>query len=348
MQDRSTMTLAEYLYSVFWKFVVGYVWYRSLLFRPLAGLERKASLHILLWLTAAAVLALSLGFRRRKNGWISSACVFLPFGLYTVLAYAKTFRTRILLILVLTVVLAMGLTAVMFWGRRLSRRRFRARVSRWKYLMVCTAVSASVCLIGSVGWHAFLEGELFPAAVKAQASAVDKAQAQTIASNISEVLKLQPEVWQDLTTAQRIDTMQTICNIEVYYLGLPCAVTVSGSNLPENTLGSYDDSSRAVSISIEHLENDPVEEVLDTLLHEIYHCYEHRLAEVYTSADPELQRLRLFRDAADYAGEVAQPVDPEEDYSAYAAQAMETDSRIYAATGVQEYYDRIAAYMAQN
>ena len=96
------MTLAEYLYSVFWKFVVGYVWYRSLLFRPLAGLERKASLHILLWMTAAAVLALSLGFRRRKNGWISSACVFLPFGLYTVLAYAKTFRTRILLILVPT------------------------------------------------------------------------------------------------------------------------------------------------------------------------------------------------------------------------------------------------------
>lgn len=320
MQDRSTMTLAEYLYSVFWKFVVGYIWYRSLLFRPLAGLERKASLHILLWLTAAAVLALSLGFRRRKNGWISSACVFLPFGLYTVLAYAKTFRTRILLILVLTAVLAMGLTAVMFWGRRLSHRRFRARVSRWKYLMVCTAVSASVCLIGSVGWHAFLEGELFPAAVKAQASAVGEAQAQTIASNIS----------------------------EVYYLGLPCAVTVSGANLPENTLGSYDDSSRAISISIEHLENDPVEEVLDTLLHEIYHCYEHRLAEVYTSADPELQRLRLFRDAADYAGEVAQPVDPEEDYNAYAAQALETDSRAYAAAGVQEYYDRIAAYMAQN
>ena len=342
------MTLAEYLYSVFWKFVVGYVWYRSLLFRPLAGLERKASLHILLWMTAAAVLALSLGFRRRKNGWISSACVFRPFGLYTVLAYAKTFRTRILLILVPTAVLAMGLTAVMFWGGWLSRRRFRARVSRWKYLMVCTAVSASVCLIGSVGWHAFLEGELFPAAVKAQASAVDEAQAQTIASNISEVLKLQPEVWQDLTTAQRINTMQTICNIEVYYLGLPCAVTVSGANLPENTLGSYDDSSRAVSISIEHLENDPVEEVLDTLLHEIYHCYEHRLAEVYTSADPELQRLRLFRDAADYAGEVAQPVDPEEDYSAYAAQAMETDSRAYAAAGVQEYYHRIAVYMAQN
>lgn len=194
------MTLGGYLYSVFWKFVVGYVWYRSLLFRPLAGLERKASLHILLWLTAAAVLALSLGFRRRKNGWISSACIFLPFGLYTVLAYANTFRTRILLILMLAAVLAMGLTAVMFWGRRLSRRRFRARVSRWKYLMVCTAVSASVCLIGSVGWHAFLEGELFPAAVKAQASAVDETQAQTIASNISEVLKLQPEVWQDLTT----------------------------------------------------------------------------------------------------------------------------------------------------
>ena len=88
--------------------------------------------------------------------------------------------------------------------------------------------------------------------------------------------------------------------------------------------------------------------MLDTLLHEVYHCYEHRLVEVYTAVNPELQRLRLFRDAADYADEMAQLVDPEEDYSAYAAQAKETDSRIYAATGVQEYYDRIAAYMAQN
>lgn len=342
------MTLGEYLYSVFWKFVVGYVWYRSLLFRPLAGIERKTSLHILLGVTAAAVLVFSLGFRRRKNGWISSACIFLPFGLYTALAYANTFCTRIRLILVAAAVLAAGLTAVMFWGGRLSRRRFRARLSRWGYLMVCTAVCASACLIGSAGWHAFLEGELFPAAAKAQASAADEAQPQTIASNISEVLKLQPEVWQGLTTAQRIDTMQTICNIEVYYLGLPCAVTVSGANLPENTLGSYEDRSRSIRISIEHLEKDPVEEVLDTLLHEVYHCYEFRLAEVYTAAAPELQRLRLFRDAASYAGEVAQPVDPEEDYQAYTAQALETDSRIYAAIGVQEYYDRIAAYLAQS
>jgi len=41
-------------------------------------------------------------------------------------------------------------------------------------------------------------------------------------------------------------------------------------------------------------------------------------------------------------------VDPEEDYNAYAAQALETDSRAYAAAGVQEYYHRIAVYMAQN
>lgn len=80
MQDRSTMTLGGYLYSVFWKFVVGYVWYRSLLFRPLAGLERKASLHILLWLTAAAVLALSLGFRRRKTGGSLQPASFCRLG----------------------------------------------------------------------------------------------------------------------------------------------------------------------------------------------------------------------------------------------------------------------------
>ena len=54
MQDRSTMTMVEYRSSIFWKVVIGFVWYKGLLFRTLLPLGTRASLVVL-----AGVLALA-------------------------------------------------------------------------------------------------------------------------------------------------------------------------------------------------------------------------------------------------------------------------------------------------
>ena len=87
------------------------------------------------------------------------------------------------------------------------------------------------------------------------------------------VLKLQPQIWEELTTRDRLDVLQTVCNIEVCYLGITDPVTVQADNLPENTLGTYRDDLRLVLVNLDHIENDLVDEVLDTVLHEVYHCY---------------------------------------------------------------------------
>ena len=145
-----------------------------------------------------------------------------------------------------------------------------------------------------------------------------------------------------------MNVLQTVANIESHYLGLHDGVTVQADILPEHTLGIYSDKYRLVRINLTHLESDPVEEVLDTLLHEVHHSYEDRLADVYDAVPSEYQDLRLLRDASHYSEESSNYVDPREDYYGYISQHVEMDSETYAAYGVQEYYARISEWLAQN
>lgn len=86
---------------------------------------------------------------------------------------------------------------------------------------------------------------------------------------------------------------------------------------------------------------------MSTVLHEVHHCCEHRLIEAYQDAAPELQTLRLFRDASQYAQEAENYVNPREDFFGYLNQSLELDSDIYAERGVQEYYCRIQKWLAE-
>lgn len=48
MKDHSTMTIFEFLRSIAWKCVIGFIWYKNLLFRVLPHRDVYDSLRILL------------------------------------------------------------------------------------------------------------------------------------------------------------------------------------------------------------------------------------------------------------------------------------------------------------
>ena len=87
-------------------------------------------------------------------------------------------------------------------------------------------------------------------------------------------------------------------------------MTVQGDNLSAYTFGAYSDAPKLIRINLNHIENDPVEEVLSTLLHEIHHSYEHRLADVFDNISVEYRDLRLFKDATHYSKEVDDYINP--------------------------------------
>lgn len=354
MKDHSSMTTIEFLRSIIWKFFIGFAWYKNLLFRILPHHSTAESITILFVMAFAFFVVFSFVFRHWKNGWTATACFVLPSGIYTVLTYSTTSTALIHVTVIVACLISLVYSFLILRARikrrdsTVRRRIYKNRLFRCTYSTSCIFTIALIVLMVGIGGHKYFGTSLISSSVKAEATSEEAGTPDTITSNMDTVLKLQPEIWAQQNTKERIDILQTICNIEVRYLGLPSPVTVEGDNLVEFMLGTYSDELRLIRINLDHIEEDPVEEVLGTLFHEIHHCYEYRLAEAYNSASLETKGLRLFKDASHYANEVDNYIDPREDYHGYMSQHLEMDSETYAELGVREYYNRIYKWLEEN
>lgn len=354
MKDRSTMTTFEFLLSIAWKYVIGFIWYKNLLFRVLPHRDVYDSLQLLLIMMLVSVACFIIVMNRRKNGWTATACFVLPFGLYTMLTYSTTSALIIRVVAVVSILLSFVYSILLFTrkikprGKIARRKVLQSRLLRCMYSVSYIMAVGMVFLMVGIGWNSYFGTGLVTSSVEAEALHQDIKDEDTMEANMSTVLKLQPAVWEDLNTRERIDVLQTVCNVETHYLGLNDPVTVQGDNLSPYTLGAYSDAQKLIRINLDHIENDPVEEVLSTLLHEIHHSYEHRLADVFDNISPEYRELRLFKDATHYSQEVDDYINPREDYYGYMTQRLEMDSEKYAEFGVQEYYARIEMWIEEN
>ena len=348
MKDHSTMTTFEFLLSTTWKYVIDFIWYKNLLFRVLPHRDVYDSLRLLLIMMLVSVACFIIVMNRRKNGWTATACFVLPFGLYTILTYSTTSALFIRVVAVVSILLSLVYSILLFSrkikqrGKIARRKVLQNRLSRCIYSVSCIMAVAMLTLMVGIGWNGYFGTGLVTSSVEAEGIQQDVEDEDTMEANMDAVLKLQPVVWEDLNTYERIDVLQTVCNVETYYLGLSDPVTVQGDNLSPYTLGAYSDAQRLIRINLDHIENDPVEDVLSTILHEIHHSYEYRLADVFDNISPEYRNLRLFKDATHYSQEVDDYINPRDDYYGYMTQRLEMDSETYAELEVQEYYAHIA------
>lgn len=197
--------------------------------------------------------------------------------------------------------------------------------------------------MGTIGVNGIFGNNIPASSVPAISN--DHSNPQTISNNIDTVLLLQEKEWSILTTQEKIDVLQTVANIEAHYLGLPNELNVGASNLDEDTLACYDDSTHTISIDITHLESDLVYNVLESCCHEAYHSFQHRLVDVYNTSDGQLKGLCFFKSAAQYSQEFDDYADGENDYYAYYSQNCERNARHYAEDAVEDYYSRIDEYL---
>lgn len=351
MKDYSTMNTVEFLFTVAWKYAIGFIWYKNLLFRVLPRCDVYESLWVLFVMTLISTAFFTIVMRRRKNGWTAAACIVFPFGLYTLMTYTTTSALPIRVVMITSVLLSLISSCMIFTRRikqrskKMRRRVFRNRMSKCMYSVSCIMTVGILSLMAGIGWNGYFGTGLISSAVEAEGIINDTRSEDIMEANRDTVLKLRPSNWEKLNTRERIDVLQTVCNIESHYLGLSNPVTVQGDNLSPRTLGKYSDAQKLIRINLDHIECDPVEEVLSSLLHEIHHSYEYQLAEVYDIVPAGYQNLRLFKDAAHYSQEVDSYINPREDYYGYISQQMEIDSEAYAELRVAEYYTRIEEWI---
>lgn len=249
MKDKSTKTIGEYWLDFLFYLVISLVLYNALLFRCLPGMTYTTSKTVLWAIIVASVLICSFAlYRRMRTNWTLSVALVIPFGLYTVLAYRQTVGVWMLIILSVATILAITYS-IFLLTRKIKKGRSLRKVVKLRIHRCCHAIQSSlavslILVIGIIGIQGVLGDNIISSSIAATKN--NQSAPQTISKNIDTVLLLQEEAWEDLTTQEKLDVLQTVANIESHYLGLPNELNVGAANLGEYTLACYNDRTHTI------------------------------------------------------------------------------------------------------
>lgn len=174
----------------------------------------------------------------------------------------------------------------------------------------------------------------------------------SLSSNFESISKIRyRDTWEPLTDDEKLAVLQDISDCECNYLGMtPGEIVVTVDDLSGGVLAHYNEIDKLITIDRTFLQEGQPKVLLNSVLHEIYHAYEHMLVYIYINATPEEQKLRIFMRCDDYLEECLdyqEGVGSVENYELYYNQALEEDARAYASEMAEEYYDEIDTIMAE-
>lgn len=344
------------LRNIFWSIWALWI-YRHQLYCSVLGLTGEQSVWLLRALVAASVFTgFLLTFRNRRSGLNIFISIVCPIGIYYMLSLWTLEHERIAKVMGWTCVLAVCYVLLMtihyIRDKAMGRTRAQPRKCAFGCFMgVRTIVALAMAVLLAGTCIDLLPMDVAHSRELSTHPGADRiSRNQLIEENMNDLLALQPDVWRSLDLDERLEVLRVASEIECTNLGIPL-VRVRAISMAENTMGGYDHASRTVMLSLEHLAFDPVEEVLDTLLHEIRHAYQYGLVELYQSLDKQTRNLALFHDISDYAYEFDNYISGSgggKTFQDYFEQKCEMDSTAFAGHTISVYYHAISTHIVKN
>lgn len=346
---QNTFNFKEYVFnSLFWN-LVAYIWYRNVFFTSIKGCSVATS-HLILGGIILSVFVLNILFSGGlgKDEKSVIATTLLPYGIYAFVTYSQYLGVTFKWILVVASVVSL-MYILMIFARKIKnkskKKKIMSRRIKRGYMGVRNiAACASAVMIASVFIKTNFVGGLVAPSVKAEPVFGDE---YSLAANIDEVLKLQPEIWNSLSVEEKLDVCAVVVDMECRYLGLNEHLSIYASKLDANTLGYYSDASKTIQINIDHLDDDSLS-VTNTLCHEVFHAAQHEYKNIWDNLDPAEKGLYFFMDVAEFSDEFDNYIDGNDNYSGYRSQAVEESARRYGITSSQQIFERIDEYLAEN
>lgn len=188
-----------------------------------------------------------------------------------------------------------------------------------------------------------------PFAINVSQSINKSAESDSLANHIETLCLLQAETWEGLSLEERLSVMQVVANIERKYLGIFDTLVVKTDVLNEDTVATYENTAKRITIDIGHLEDDSSEEVLNSVAHECYHAYQYALVDLYLDSSEEYRSLQIFNTTREYLNEYSGYTDggnTKQEFMEYYLQEVEITARAYADDAVDEYFARIDDFLA--
>lgn len=146
--------------------------------------------------------------------------------------------------------------------------------------------------------------------------------------------------WSRLSIQERITVTQELVDFESNILGIP-TIPVASAMIGTATLGAYDNESNEMWINTEHLANASVEEVIQTVCHEVYHSNQYYLVSTLDWDNPALNTA-YFKELRDWmSNQDSYKSAWEYGFGIYENQPLEVAARQYA----EEETQRILSYI---
>jgi hypothetical protein len=327
--------------------VLAMIAYR-LIFRCIDGCSLATS-RIILWsmLIVTCVLGITLNIEKRRNDITLAMNLSVCFGLYTVLSYWNIVH-RLITVTAIVVAVVAALFGLVVFGRKIRYRDrysaiLRSRLERFAVGTQFITSCGMLVIVATLGISAVFNQTVLNAAVM---PATEKnVEEYTIDRQMDTLVQLHGDNWKNLTIQERLNVLQVVANIEQRHLGTSTELNVGVNNLDKSLYGYYDDKSHRIVLSVGLLQQSSPWLAIQTVCHESYHSYQHRLIDLYNETDEKSRQLMIFDDIRQFKKEFADYQDSEKDFEAYYLQKCESTAREYGTQGMIEYYTRIDRYM---
>lgn len=135
--------------------------------------------------------------------------------------------------------------------------------------------------------------------------------------------------WNERSMKERADAVQTLVCVICGELGVEDYPAVKVEKMNENTYALYRETKNEITVNTKVLNGKP-EDIIETVSHETYHKYQHKIVALYNSMDSEEKKLVLFDKAREYYSELGNYVSGEKGFEKYKNQALESDAREFA------------------
>ena len=341
----NSMSIKEFvLQHLIWS-LIAFIWYR-MIFRCIGNMTLFVSELVLFGMVALISTVYGVfECRSRRNGFSIFINLITGFGLYTISTYYSIHKELIHIIFFIAILFSAVISIYIMRKTYKYKKTIQKALKRiirslalcqivfgMGMLLVLTIVCSSVLFSFRVE-----QFNTYPVGERVMGESFVENDVETIAL-------LAENNWTDLSLQKKIDVLQAIANNECNYLGLPNELTVRSVNLDKDTLGMYVDQTHEILINTNCLRGEGFKKVLEIILHEAYHSFEHRCWDVYKSTGEDEKRLRLFQSIVEYGREFENYESGKNDFNSYYFQKSEIDCREYAKQASERYLELINNY----
>ena len=322
MKQHNTLTLKQFIIRSVGVYFITLIIFCLFIFKVIPGCSLLQTKLVLFLLTILSFGLIYFEKDDRRNYLSIALNVLMPFGIYTTIAYMPLLTLP--LGLVWGILITLNIIYIGLYLSRVKRRNYNSLLEK-SQLVIGLASLLSLVIV--------LSFTLFGSSI-IQSSTKITNNTDVYMRKYDEKSLKNLHNWSRLERKEKLNTLQTICNNERDYLGIPFRIKVGAGSGLSHSYAQYNNKSKEITFEISQLDHASSTTLLEALLHSTYHAYEYALVDSYDTMSGDYNKLLDYRTIATYKKEFSTKVTNKAvNYN----QINESNAKAYGAEALQDY-----------